>query len=315
MKKLLSLIALSLISLFSFSQILFPAPSQNPFWMEEHGSLWTCGCGACSGYYCSCVNPSYYNGDTIIGSFTYFNLVHRGICHATYASGLPPYGCNYSCSWLESETVLAYIRIDSTQNRVYIHNGSQDILLYDFASLSVGNPYPKTYTNVLGDSLIVVSLDSILMGPTYARKWNLAVIFQGQVTDSAFVSIIEGIGSTFGHLAPLAPPFENGDILHCFSRNDSVFYPDSTSFCDQTVNIESSETLPQLNIYPNPCTDFLNIQSDHSGKIRISDINGCIMKEMHWVGQKIDVSNLSTGMYFMEFQTENTRSIMIFNKL
>jgi hypothetical protein len=153
------------------------------------------------------------------------------------------------------------------------------------------------------------------MGPTYARKWNLAVIFQGQVTDSAFVSIIEGIGSTFGHLAPLAPPFENGDILHCFSRNDSVFYPDSTSFCDQTVNIESSETLPQLNIYPNPCTDFLNIQSDHSGKIRISDINGCIMKEMHWVGQKIDVSNLSTGMYFMEFQTENTRSIMIFNKL
>ena len=59
--------------------------------------------------------------------------------------------------------------------------------------------------------------------------------FEGVVSDSAFVCIIDGIGSSLGIMANLVPPFENGDELLCFSKDNVVYYPDSTYNCDKTV--------------------------------------------------------------------------------
>lgn len=313
MKTLIFFISLISFSCFAYSQINFPGPDENPFWTEYHGSLWSCDCGCGGSYYCTSIDPVYYSGETTIGPYTYFILVKRGVCSASFA-GTPIPGCPASCSWLESESVYANIRIDSAENKVYYYDGFQDTLLYDFSALAVGNPYPKTYTNTLGDSLVVVSVDSVLLGTQYAKKWNLGIHQAGQIADSAFVSIIEGIGSTYGHLSLLIPPFENADALQCFSRNDSVLYPDTAAACDKSLGFNMKERDVHVSIYPNPCTDFLMIETDQQGMIRILDAAGCIVIDDQLSNKPVSVSSLSAGVYFVEFIWNNGHSVRIFNK-
>jgi len=308
---------LLIFSIFAFlsvkSQQNFPLPSENPFWTESHASLWTCTySNECGGYYCTCTTPVYYKTDTVINGLTYNRLYSRGVCHAIFAGGPPVGNCPFTFNYTNPESLFAIIRQDTLNKTVFIWDGVNDTLLYDFNNILVGQPYPPTYNNPIQNNLVVVSEDSLLLNHMYVKKWNLAMSFEGVVTDSAFVSIIEGIGSSFGILANLVPPFENGDELLCFSKDNLVYYPDSTYNCDKTVDINEQAVIQEFSIYPNPVQRTLTVETEYAHK------NSCFVKIFSTEGREItrqeinssttsiDVSQLAKGFYIVQLVNGNS---------
>jgi hypothetical protein len=303
---------LLLFCIFAFSSLKsqqnFPLPSDNPFWTESHASLWTCTYSSeCGGYYCECTTPVYYKTDTVINGVTYNRLYSRGICHAIFAGGPPVGNCPFTFNYTNPESLFAIIRQDTLSKTVYLWDGVNDTLLYDFNNILVGQPYPSTYNNPLQSNLIVISEDSLLIGGEYAKKWNLATNFEGVISDSAFACIIDGIGSSFGIMANLVPPFENSDELLCFSKNDLVLYPDNTYNCDKTVKVEENIERQAFSIYPNPVNSKMTIVTDYIFKgtcvVKIYTTTGTeiIGQEISSTITNIDVSQLVDGFYIVQF--------------
>ena len=325
MKKFILLIISSFFSVFGQAQGHFPLPSDNPFWTESHGQLWSCSYqgthGTCDGYYCECTMPVYYKSDTIINGTTYNRLYTRGICHAIYPTGQPSAGCPFTFDYADPERLFLTIRQDTMNNIVYVRDMGTDVILYDFNNIHVGQDYPNTYNNQSADTLVVVYEDSILIGNTYSKKWDLGIKSNGVISDSAFVSIIEGIGSTFGIAATLKVPFENNEDLLCFSKNDVALYPDSTYYCDKTLEIEEINREDYyFTLYPNPTIDFLNIKINSKGPIkglvRIFNVNGMEVykRSINEKEVQIDVSFLNKGVYFVQFINNNELKTKLFVK-
>jgi len=321
MKLQLSLIILAFWYAPVLAQHHFPTPSEEPFWMLEHGQLYQHDCTPGCGYYTSCMLPVYYKSDTVINTTNYHRLYKRSVCHSILTSPSPY--CIFSCDFNLTEELYAIIYIDTVANKVYQYSeyDTGAHLLFDF-NLSVGQLYPPTFNNPYNpssDSLMVVSEDSVLLGNDYHKKWNLGVKTAGILHDSAFVSIIEGVGSTYGLSADLITPFETSDALVCFSIADTVLYPDSTSACDKTIGISETRAMPSFEIYPNPAQNMIQlnlIYSENEIPVSIFNAHGQKISEQIIQGNsaKIDLSILPYGLYFLRIESGRNAGVKGFLK-
>lgn len=301
------LISLSLV--FSVNaQKHFPTPSDNPFWTESHAMLWSCSTGDCSGYYCECTTPVYYKSDTVINGIIYNRLFSYGLCQGLYTGGAPPQGCPFLYNYQNAESLFATIRQDTANNVVYILDNNEETILYDFNNINVGKAYPETFCTLQqSDSLMVIAEDSILLGNQYFRKWDLGIMYNGTIENPGFVSIIEGIGSTYGITAQLIPPFENHDELLCFSMNDNVLFPDNSYNCDKTVDMREYQSKPVFSIYPSPAENNITVETVQvPGKecfLKIISSTGLVILKMqvHDKITNIDINHLSNGLYLVHY--------------
>ena len=70
---------------------------------------------------------------------------------------------------------------------------------------------------------------------------------------------------------------------------------------DSTLSTTEVETNNKLSIYPNPTTDFLNINSEIAiSELKISDINGRIINNLQFIDDKLYVGELQKGIYFIK---------------
>jgi extracellular elastinolytic metalloproteinase len=85
---------------------------------------------------------------------------------------------------------------------------------------------------------------------------------------------------------------------------------------DSTLTIENFEELDeQITIYPVPTEATLNIATDLIiDSIEMYDLLGKQIMHIKNPSNKIDVSNVSQGMYLLKFQTENKTLIKRFIK-
>lgn len=75
--------------------------------------------------------------------------------------------------------------------------------------------------------------------------------------------------------------------------------------CGYGVSVEQTE-LDLSKVYPNPVSNVLYFDmEDVIGNVTIYDISGKMVKSVALVNNSIDVSELSNGLYFISFQTEN----------
>lgn len=82
-----------------------------------------------------------------------------------------------------------------------------------------------------------------------------------------------------------------------------VSVSDGTLNDAETITIEisdvlSAETVNAIEIYPNPTSDYLQINSNEAVSLQIFDLNGAIIQEVS-VKKRIDVTNLKTGVYML----------------
>ena len=118
------------------------------------------------------------------------------------------------------------------------------------------------------------------------------------------------------------------------SGNSDFIYLDEitvTGICGSGRNAENSivklhslsgeETRldSDIQIYPNPANDFLNVQiaDEEVQFIQIYGVNGALMKslEINQGTQRIDISELQTGMYFIQIQSGEETTMHKFIKM
>ncbi len=86
---------------------------------------------------------------------------------------------------------------------------------------------------------------------------------------------------------------------------------------ENTASAESFDNL-KLNIYPNPANDVLNITSELATiqTVSVVDLNGRTVKqvELNKTYSQINVSDLNSGVYMLNIQTEEGKTVKKFVK-
>jgi len=94
----------------------------------------------------------------------------------------------------------------------------------------------------------------------------------------------------------------NGETLYPIAivASGKYFFETQLFQIDVTVGINDVEAF-EFNIYPNPAHSFITVTNSENATIKILDISGKMMisKESQSVSERIDVSELNTGVYFI----------------
>jgi hypothetical protein len=213
------------------------------------------------------------------------------------------------------------IRQDTLLKKIYFMPPGEtyDSLLYDF-NLNLGDTLPPSYqTAGTLDSNFVTKIDSVLVGVNYRKRFWLTPINYWGGTDSNYVALIEGIGSTYGLLSELVPVFEAGCQLRCVYVDSMAVYSNTSESCANITTVsEKKDKLTSL-IFPNPFSISTHIQFDISlvdAELSIYNLFGIKVREVKKItGKEIDIyrENLSAGIYFMKIVEGN--KLLITNKL
>ena len=90
----------------------------------------------------------------------------------------------------------------------------------------------------------------------------------------------------------------------------------NTTFCDLKVANEEVEIVNgQLEIFPNPASDYLTIEVKDKAikRLRVIDLQGRVQKEIHLNGLKIElqIDDLSAGIYLLKTDTGLIQKIVV----
>lgn len=291
-----------------------PFPEGDAGWVEGHG--WLAPNGSCSDFqYDDCERSVYFGADTVIDGTVYHTLLTHGLCHwqliMPYQPS-PPWCQNWAGTYPEPRSVFAFLRQDTAERRVYVFDTylGTEALLYDF-SIGLG-PYPLTYNNPYPDALSVVALDSMELNDGWHRTWVLGWGVGGNM-DSAFCTVIEGVGSTFGVLAGLAPPFENSEALYCQQVSGNTVFPLGDEGCDLNVGSGAIATpRPHFMLaYPNPTKGPVTITGElpFDATYVVMDPFGRMVGRGRLVEHYIDLSGSAPAPYLIRIQDGNGRSL------
>lgn len=125
----------------------------------------------------------------------------------------------------------------------------------------------------------------------------------GNSVDSAFCKVIEGVGSTYGVTANLAPPFESGDQLFCQQIADGAIYPLGVTGCNLTVGIELPVQRPftEVMVQPNPTYGIVTVSGKLPAKdtYQVADMSGRLLMQGSLDAGRIDLGPLAPSLYLV----------------
>ncbi len=77
---------------------------------------------------------------------------------------------------------------------------------------------------------------------------------------------------------------------------------------DYINGIKQNLTKKFLTVYPNPASDFININVNEPGILQIFDVNGSLILSGYCERgtNRINISSLSTGFYFVKINSSNS---------
>ena len=241
--------------------------------------------------------------DTTINSISYIML-----------SSVRRYDSNTPAGWVYGfyNAWRGAMREDSSKH-IYFYNLSEnkEYLLYNF-NLKVGDTLPKGINNEYGN-IFISSIDSILLNGAYHKRFGLTRPNSG--LNNPYVFIIEGVGSTFGLISELMQPFEQVHTLRCFTKGIEQVYPEFSANCIFYLGYnENFEDKTKLNIFPNPSTGQLTIQTQSifsDSYICVRDVLGRIVhqEKLQFPNQNINISSQPKGLYFVELYFNGEKSV------
>jgi hypothetical protein len=279
MKRIILILTVGIFPYFGFSQPFITIP-------VDSTSVWRVFTYDYDGSITFNSDIKYYiDGDTIINQMSYSKLYSSGI---RKLNGNPnPY----------SALLHGGLRNSNKQVFYYSVTDNQETLLFDF-SLNVGDTLPVTFINDNG--FIITSIDSVLVGDQYRKRFNLT---NPTWIDFYSTWIVEGVGHEFGLIETMFEYPGKGSRLLCYAEDYIPVFPEGV-ICD--LNLGSDENLlPQqvLQIYPNPAMDRLIVKTAWSGNsiIQIINLDGKILLEtqLDKALTGISTENLTPGIYLI----------------
>lgn len=239
----------------------------------------------------------YISGDTTIGVYSYHKLYADGF---TWANCPPPgfyYYGKYICAF----------RQDTLNKQVYMHVNSGDYLAYDF-NLNVGDTLAPGF--LLSETNYVESIDSILIGTQYHKRFWLSSLVQPAIN---YASLIEGIGPSIGAFQFMLPAFESGSDLYCVLINNQPVWSNPqfpNMQCSLLAMDENQNKELEFTINPNPLTGCGVITVDEGYKnasLNIYNAIGQQVRTLQMIDQTATIrkDGLSKGIYFMHVINKN----------
>lgn len=293
MKKINILLITLLITSVSFSQSYFKFPTSNAIWNYKIvGSL----------------------------SYPYEWPVIDSLGHST-TIGSNQYIEVYRASQGNSN-IIGAIREDTIQRKIYFHNYTDEIVLYDF-TLDVGDTiyYSTNLYYNLDYYKVVDFIDSVNVSGQYRKRWHLTNSYMS-MTDTW----IEGIGSVYryGLLYPNDPDLvldASNPYFGCFSHDTITYMIGSncsgTCPCtDWLVEIsEIDKNSDGVKIFPNPTENIVTIEISSDiflyDYMELFTYNGRLVDKFKINSEKLEInmSSLKKGLYFIKL-TGNEKTIL-----
>ncbi|MEO8588860.1 MAG: T9SS type A sorting domain-containing protein [Flavobacteriales bacterium] len=272
-----------------------PFPAGNAGWVENHEWLSADGTGFIYNY---ATRTVLFANDTTIAGTVYHQLRSRG--EGTWHTTSIPI---QSGALVEPDAVFVCFREDVPARKVYAYDiyAHQEVLWYDF-TLGLGD-YPQTYDQPFDDGTVqVVALDSMELNDGWHRTWVLAIDDNGVQHDSAYCTVIEGVGTTFGLNAVygLQPPFEWYDALSCHSAGGFTVLPFGDMVCDLAMGTHPVPTAPRaLSCFPNPANNSVTITGplEEGARYEVCDARGALLQTGTLHNTTINVGTLAPAPY------------------
>jgi hypothetical protein len=229
----------------------------------------------------------YFDGDTVINSYTYRKLFFTGISYSQTIQGL------------EYKFVSGYSGAmrDDTANRQVWFDGS---IAYDY-NLSVND----TVKTGIYQGMIIGSIDSVLYCGQYFTRFN----FQNTSNEPALIENIRA-------LDVVIVPY-NGPTGWC---NLECYYETNSTICSSCITVLGLQnTNPQkLTIYPNPTEGKVMI-SGISGTAEISlfDMYGkrLFCRNSDQAVSELDIAGYRDGAYMVRILTKSGLTTITIIKL
>lgn len=306
MKTLIASLLLTLL----FTTVRSNAQTYHPF--PDSNAIWRGGEGIPSQY-------SYYhyklNGDTSIGSYSYNKIDNSGVIYYNWA---PP----GSPSYYSNGYIGAY-RNDTLNKKVYYleKDSTSEVLFYDF-NLTIGDTIRGYSIDLVNSNnlpsnnihFIVDSLDSVLINNSFRKTWYYHA-FQNNSINGSYPAgiIIEGIGNTYDFLNGfISHGFEHNLKLTCYTDDKMTigFYgaPHEISTGCYLVSIDETKLENKKTVIsPNPFKSYIFLNTKlQINRISIVNIMGkTLFQSTRIENEKIDLSFLPNGIYFVHLNTEN----------
>jgi hypothetical protein len=287
--------------LLLFLLVIVPvARAQNYF---QPGSQWRINATGLS-----MSGPCYFNeqyvceisGDSIIAAQTY----HKIRCHGVHTEGPTSPDPNSNCASPSTFNRL-YALVRQEGLKIYIYDGSEEQLLYDF-DLQVGDTLPLSYNNY-DNQIIIDSITTLQIGNEVRNVFH----FTQQNQSDQINKIIEGVGHNWGFTGTMQP-FEFFETsLECFAINDTAYYPSLGAPCELNVGLSEQPEIVLLNASPNPTDATIVIETGSLGQIHRLDLvdiygNQCSFEYSNTEAGmlKLNLSSAVSGVYIVRIVSE-----------
>ncbi|MFT4536659.1 MAG: hypothetical protein ACI9P5_004035 [Saprospiraceae bacterium] len=206
---------------------------------------------------------------------------------------------------------------DSVFYKSNLLDNSAPVLLYDY-SVEVDD----TINGNWGE-FVVTEVDTEFAIGKDRKRITMESTFDGQID-----IWLSGLGSKIsGYLSPGAPMFvpDFGSEFSCYLDNDSGEYyygNQDPAFCMlvqtsavcMTTSLDDIKVVENINIFPNPATDFITIKIENGNseniKTQLHALDGTAIAIENSDGDNLtmDVSGLNAGIYLLEISQNTYKS-------
>lgn len=93
-----------------------------------------------------------------------------------------------------------------------------------------------------------------------------------------------------------------------YGSNPGVFF--SVVLLKQYLDVATNSPDAKFSIHPNPTKDFVHIDSDNFESVRIFNLSGKLVLEDDSKSKKNDISQLSSGSYLIQIDSETQRFVI-----
>jgi len=185
-----------------------------------------------------------------------------------------------------------------------------ETLLYDF-SLQIGDIVPAEIGFQEFPPIIIENITYKTMNNGEERKILHLSSISNWFSSNYKEFWIEGIGSCLGLLNPITGELVGGfNSLLCLHENEELIFNDNPwwgrCYIMGSLGINACDN--QINIFPNPAKDMLyieNIDKLDVNNISLINIQGQIIRQFESRTTQLDVSGITSGIYFIKFSTSS----------
>lgn len=152
--------------------------------------------------------------------------------------------------------------------------------------------------------------------------YDCGPVFSGSISPALW-DLVDLCGS--GQIHPVLDGTTIANALLTYPGDDHVPWETNNAKMEQTIthvsdfigdyavcnspvtSIDNAILQNAINLYPNPASSILNIEvmdaNIDANKFSLIDVTGIVVKEIELTSNKVDVSDLSTGIYFVRIDT------------